>query len=222
MAGALDAFNQLDKRQQIAVVVGVPVLIVGLLGYLTWGQLVKLGPDESVPGFLQRPGGYWTDIINTDAAIAEQEAIIATGPEVDRQLKELTDEIALAEDRLPLEAEKTEVRQLIEKLARDIPPSVGRVDFKAVRIIEGGIVKGQDYQPVTYMVEITGDLNGAIKYIDSIEKNIRFMMVKNLTLNPGTLSLDQESQRVVSSLHQVNLEIVTYVYTAGQKKKKGK
>jgi len=36
------------------------------------------------------------------------------------------------------------------------------------------------------------------------------------------LSLDQESQRVVSALHQVNLEIVTYVYTAGQKKKKGK
>ena len=219
MAGALDAFNQLEKRQQIAIVVGVPVLIVGLLGYLSWGQLVKLGPDPQVPGFLQRPVGLWSEINAANEGIVAQEAVIATGPEIERQLKALSDEIALAEDRLPLEAEKTEVRVLIEKLAREIPPSVGQVEFKAVRIVEGGVVKGQDYQPITYMVEIQCDLNGAIKYIDSIEKNVRFMMVRNLSLTPGTLSLDPGSNRVVSTRHSVNLEIVTYVYTAGQKRR---
>jgi hypothetical protein len=219
MAGPLAAFNALEKRQQITIVVAVPLLIIALLGYLSWGLLAKLGPDPKLPAFLQRPGGVWTDINAAVEGIAAQEAIIATGPQVEARLKELSDEIDLAEQRLPLEAEKTEVRQLIEKLARDISPSLGRVEFKAVRIIEGGVVKGQEYQPITYQVEIAGDLNGTIKYIDSIEKNTRFMMVKNLTLHPGALTLDAESARVVAALHQVNMEIVTYVYTAGQKKK---
>jgi len=219
MAGPLAAFNALEKRQQIMVAVGIPVLVLGLLGYLSWGILNKLGPDPKLPGFIQRPTGVWVDINTTDEGIRAKEAIIADGPRVEARLKELSDEIALAEERLPLEAEKTEVRQLIEKLARDIPQSLGRVEFKAVRIIEGGVVKGQDYQPITYQVEIAGDLNGVIKYIDSIEKNTRFMMVKSLTMHPGALSLNAETSRPTAALHQVNMEIVTYVYTAGQKKK---
>lgn len=219
MAGPLAAFNQLDKRQQLMVVVGVPVLIIGLLGYLSWGILVKLGPDPKLPRFLQRPAGVWSEITTAESQIAEKQRIIEEGPKVEAQLAALAEEIARAEERLPLEAEKTEVRQLIERMAREISPSLGKVEFKAVRIIQGGVVKGQDYQPITYQVEIAGDLNGTIKYIDLIEKDTRFMMVKTLSLRPGALSLDPESQRVVSALHQVNLEIVTYVYTAGQKRK---
>lgn len=218
MASLIDTFNQMDKRQQTTLVVAVPVLIVGLLGYLSWGLLAKLGPDPKLPTFIQRPGGVWTEIRTTEAQIAEQQTIIDRGPKVKARLDELQSEIKLAEGRLPLEAEKTEVRQLIEKLARDISPSLGKVEFRAVRIIEGGVVKGQDYQPISYQVEVSGDLNGIIKYIDSIEKNARFMMVRSMNLRPGALSLEKDSQRVVAALHQVNMEIVTYVYTAGKKK----
>jgi Tfp pilus assembly protein PilO len=221
MAGVLASFNQLDKRQQIMVVVGIPVVIIGALGYFAWGMLGKLGPDPKVPAFMHRktPSNLWGDINATDIKIAEQVKIINEGPEVDRTLKSLKDQIALAEERLPLDAETTEVRQLFDKLARDISPGLGKAEVLGVRIIKGGVVKGQDYLPITYNVDITGDYNGIIKFVDSIEKNTRFMMVKTLSLKPGALSLDPESKRVVSAPHTVNLEIVSYVYTAGQKPK---
>src|SRR5688572_28325097 len=107
MAGALESFNQLEKRQQVMVVVGIPVLIVGLLGYLSWGLLNKIGPDEKIPGFLRRPDGVWGEINAKQEEINAQMLISAEGPAVDLELKGLREEIAVAEDRLPLEAEKT-------------------------------------------------------------------------------------------------------------------
>jgi len=217
---AIPAFASLDKRQQITVVVAIPVALVLLFGWLSWRTLAKLGPDPALPAFVQRSGGEWAKINELTDQIAAKDLIIAEEPAINRRLAALKTEIEIADQRLPKEAEKPEIRQLIEKLARDVPNSIGSVQFKGVRIIEGVAVKGQDYQPVTYQTEVTGDLNGIIKYVDSIEKNPRFMAVRNLTIKPTGVSLDVQSQRVVAGLHQVNMDIVTYVYTGSQKKKK--
>ena len=216
---AIPAFNTLEKRQQLTVLIAVPAAIVLILGYFSWRSLAKLGPDPAVPGFLQRPGGTWTTINETQDQIAAKDTIIAGEAGIKIRLAALQDEIKIADDRLPKEAEKPEIRQLIEKLARDVPTSIGTVQFKGVRITEGAAVKGQDYQPVTYQTEVTGDLNGIIKYIDSIEKNTRFMAVRNVAIKPAGVSLDVPNQRVVAGLHQVNLDIVTYVYIGSNKKK---
>jgi Tfp pilus assembly protein PilO len=216
---AIPAFSQLDKRQRMMVLVGVPVAVVLALGYFSWRALNRLGPDPALPTFLHRPGGTWTDINGLKEQIAVKDAIIAREPRIRAQLAALQDEIKIADDRLPKEAEKPEIRQLIEKLARDVPATVGLVQFKGVKIIEGAAVKGQDYQPVTYQTEVNGDLNGIIKYIDSIEKNTRFMAVRSLTIKPVGVTLDVENAKVVAGLHVVNLDIVTYVYTGSQKKK---
>lgn len=218
---AIPAFNTLDKRQQLMLLVGAPALIVLLLLYLSWGLLAKLGPDPALPTFLHRsgPDSKWTQILDLRDQIAAKDAIIAREGSIKARLAALEGEIRIADERLPKEAEKPEIRQLIEKLARDIAPSIGIVHFKGVRIIEGAPVKGQDYQPVTYQTEIAGDLNGIIKYIDSIEKNTRFMALRTVAIKPTGVSLDAENQRVVAGLHQVNLDIITYVYI-GKKKAK--
>jgi len=217
---AIPAFASLDKRQQITVVVAIPAALVLLFGWLSWRTLAKLGPDPALPALVQRSGGEWAKINELTDQIAAKDLIIAEEPAIQLRLAALKTEIEIADQRLPKEAEKPEIRQLIEKLARDVPNSIGSVQFKGVRIIEGVAVKGQDYQPVTYQTEVTGDLNGIIKYVDSIEKNPRFMAVRNLTIKPTGVSLDVQSQRVVAGLHQVNMDIVTYVYTGSQKKKK--
>jgi hypothetical protein len=217
---AVPAWNTLEKRQQLMVLVGAPALVVLLLLYLSWGLLAKLGPDPAVPAFLHRsgPDAKWNQILELRDQITAKDAIIAREGTIKARLAALEGEIRIADERLPKEAEKPEIRQLIEKLARDVAPSVGIVHFKGVRIIEGVAEKGVDYQPVTYQTEIAGDLNGIIKYIDSIEKNTRFMAVRTVAIKPAGVSLDTANQRVVAGLHQVNLDIITYVYI-GQKKK---
>lgn len=219
MTMAIPAFNTLDKRQQLTVLIAIPAAIVVILGYFSWRTLAKLGPDPSVPALLQRPGGIWSEINARQDEIALKDAIILREPSIKLRLAALQDEIKLADDRLPKEAEKPEIRQLIEKLARDVPTSIGTVQFKGVRIIEGAAVKGQDYQPVSYQTEVAGDLNGIIKYIDSLEKNTRFMAVRSVTIKPVGVTLDTPNQRVVAGLHQVNMDIVTYVYVGSNKKK---
>jgi len=219
MTMAIPAFSTLDKRQQITVLIAVPAAIVLLLGYFSWRALTKLGPDPAVPTFIHRPAGIWGQIIEVQDQITAKEAIIAREASIKARLAALESEIKIADERLPKEAEKPEIRQLIEKLARDVPTSIGSVQFKGVKIIEGAAAKGQDYQPVSYQTEVAGDLNGIIKYIDSIEKNTRFMAVRNVTIKPAGVTLDTPNQRVVAGLHQVNLDIVTYVYTGSQKKK---
>lgn len=206
------SFSQMEKREQVMIAIGLPLLVAGAIGYFSWKILNELGPDEALPTFMHRPGGVWTTIRQVEDGIRTEEAVAARGPQVQKQLESLEGEIALAEQRLPLEAEKTVVRQLIEDLARNIPETMGTVQFKAVAIQAGGAVKGEEYQPITYKTEIMGDLNGIIKYIDQIEKNPRFMMVRNFSIRPGALSVDREKGQIVSALHAVNLDVVTYVY----------
>lgn len=206
------SFSQLEKKEQIMICIVLPLAVAAAIGYFGWKIIKDLGPDPKLPSFLHRPDGIWTQINATEQSIMAEQAVVNRAESVRKQLESLQDEIALAEQRLPLEAEKTLVRQLIEDLARNVPDTMGVVQLKAVTIQAGGAVKGEDYQPITYRTEIMGDLNGIIKYIDQIEKNTRFMMVRNFSIKPGGLSIDSEKQVVVSALHSVNLDIVTYVY----------
>src|SRR5690606_10397024 len=111
--------------EQVMIAIGLPLLVAGAIGYFSWKILNELGPDEALPTFMHRPGGVWTTIRQVEDGIRTEEAVAAREPQVRQQLESLEGEIALAEQRLPLEAEKTVVRQLIEDLARNIPETMG-------------------------------------------------------------------------------------------------
>ncbi len=216
------AWNQLDKRQQYTVLIAVPLLIAGTLGYLIYGVLGKIGPKPEL--LIRRqgtPDAVYNQILDLDVQIAAKQVIIDEEPSIDKQLKELQDDIADAEERLPLEAEKSQMRELLEKLARGVPSTIGTVEFRGVRISEGARDRDKkiEYQPIVYQTEIEGDLNGIIKYIDSIEKNARFMAVKSLSIKPGDTVFDTATNKIVVKPHQVNLELITYYFSQSAKKR---
>ncbi len=219
----IPAFATLNKRQQMAVLIGVPCAGLILLGWLSHRSLGRLGPDPSVPSLvhLEKPDNIWGQINATQVQIAEKDLIIAEGPKIEADLKALEDEIYEAEQRLPTVAEKAAMRQLIERLAREIPADIGIVRYRSVKISEGaksaGGRGGSDYQTIIYQTEVEGDLNGIIKYIDALEKNPRFMTIRSMTIKPGDMKLTETKDKISYALHQVNLEVVTYVYTAPQK-----
>ena len=74
---------------------------------------------------------------------------------------------------------------------------------------------------VIYQVEIAGDLNGLIKYIDNIEKNTRFMSVNQISLRPGGVRTDPQSKgKLIMEPHSVRMDLVTYVYYPGKARAK--
>ncbi len=117
----------------------------------------------------------------------------------------------------------SDMRQLIERLAREIPVDIGTVRYKSVNIRPeqkgAGGRGGADYQTIIYQTEVEGDLNGIIKYIDALEKNPRFMTIRSMVIKPGDMRLTEGKDKIAYGLHSVNLEVVTYVYTAPSKGK---
>jgi len=217
-------FNAMPKKQQMLVGIGLPVAVALALLWFTNKSLVELGPDEALPGFMRKSGGLWGDIATKREDIAKQEAIIAERPAIERQIKALQGDIAAAEQRLPRAAEKAQMREMIERLAREIPAEVGVVQFTSMKIAEEGektAAKGSkksavEYRTDTYQTEVQADMNGIIKYVESIEKNPRFMSVNSLSLKPGKVTFDASTGKPVLGLHTVRLDIVTYVYTPGK------
>lgn len=224
---AIRSFNDLNKKQQLAVLIGVPVLVAITLGVLIYRAMGVLGPDpeDHLPGLMHRslPGNKWEQINTLDKQIQEKDVIIARRQKVIDELNSLEADIKAGRERLPLESEKAEMRLLIEKLARDIPSDIGVVLVKSVKIIEnstpaaaarqgaGGRSGGSKPEQVTYQTQISGDLNGIIKYIDMIEKNPRFMLVNSFSLTPGKIETDSEKRSVLRP-HEVKMNIITYVY----------
>lgn len=226
---AIRSFNDLNKNQQLAVLIGVPAVVAITLIVLIYRALGVLGPDpdDGLPGFMHRklPGNKWEQINSLNSQIAEKQVIIDRKQKVIDELNSLEADIKAGRERLPLESEKAEMRLLIEKLARDIPSDIGTVVVKSVKIIESGAAGGGRAAPanrsggskpeqVTYQTEITGDLNGIIKYVDMIEKNPRFMLVNSFSLKPGKIDADEE-KRPVFQPHEVKMNIITYVYNPG-------
>lgn len=217
-------FKALPRPQQLAVLFAAPVLICLAGGYVLWQDLAKLGPDEGVPAMLRRStgNGLWNEIATVREGIAQKEAIIAERPKVRAQLQALQDDIAAAEERLPREAEKAQMREVIQRLARDIPADIGVVRLLAVRINEGdrasagrGSAGQPELQTITYQTEIEGDINGIIRFIDAVEKNPRFMKVNAIQLRGGSVKADMEAKppRPAFGMHSVRLDLVTFVYS---------
>lgn len=228
---AIRSFNDLNKNQQLAVLIGVPVVVAITLCVLIYRAMGVLGPDpeDRLPSFLHRnlPGNKWEQINKLDTQIKEKDVIIARRQKVIDELNSLEADIKAGRERLPLESEKAEMRLLIEKLARDIPSDIGTVLVKSVKIIENTAAAapasrqpsasrsgGSKPEQVTYQTEISGDINGIIKYVDMIEKNPRFMLVNSFTLKPGKLGTDAEKRPVLQP-HEVKMNIITYVYNPG-------
>lgn len=216
-------FNALPRNQQLVILFGVPVLIAGVAGWYSWKVMAELGADPNIPQFLRRDGmGKWEEINQVETQIAGKEVIIKRRPEIEQRIADIQEEAKAAEDRLPREAEKAQMRETIERLARDIRPEMGKVSLKSVRINEdnapaSGSAKRPSLRTVVYQTEVTGDLNGLIAYIDAIEKNTRFMSVTQITWKGGEVSPDKESKGKLSyGTHSVKMDLVTYVYSTGK------
>jgi hypothetical protein len=227
----LPAFGSLPRKNQLAIVYGVPAAIAALLLFWAWkalGTLGKIDPDilaaegissMSPPFQRNTPTGIWTDpdtgIIALQGHIKEKDEIIKRGPDVDKKLASLQGEIKAAQERLPQESEKAEMRDMIERLAREIPKDIGTVELKSVSILDAG-EKG-DTRTITFQTDLNADQDGIIKYVDAIEKNTRFMAVNNLTIRSGGVNIDSTTHKITYGLHAVHLDIVTYVYNPSKK-----
>lgn len=232
----MPAFKDLPRKQQLTILIGTPAAIALLLGYFSWKSLALLGPDPKLPGALQRRmvklgadgqpdpdalamPSIFEEIEATEKQIEETRAKRAQGPAIQRQRAALEKDIKIAEQRLPDQLEKAKLREDIEAMAKAVPPDIGLVKFVSVSIQEGqstGRAKG-DYQTVVYQTSIQGDLNGIIKFIDSIEKYERFMTVESFSISPGAITTDAATRKMVPGLHNVALRLVTYVYNKGGK-----
>jgi len=212
-------YKALPRQQQLVVLFGLPAALFLGFAYLTYDVAGKLGKDEGVPAILTRPGGKWQEIRDVEDQIRAKDDIIKERPKYEKELASLKDDIAMAEERLPREAEKASMREIIERLAREIPADVGTVQLKSVRILEATDDRNNksDYRTVTYQTEILGNMNGIIKYIDSIEKNSRFMTVNSFSLRVGDITADAKNGSLAYGLHQVRMDLVTYVYSAKSK-----
>ncbi len=216
----------MPKQQQIAILVGIPVIVCGLIGWLIWTDLQVLGKDEGlVPAFLARPvpGSIWSKIEDERAQIAQQDIAIQEGPKVQADYAKAQKDRKAAEERLPRVADKTEVRQEIEQLARAIQGAQGIVKPKSFNISSSGGSPGAarratELEEWLYRIELSCDMNGLISFIDAIEKNPRFMSVRRINLRPGTVGPDRESGQLKYVLHTVSLDVVTYVYNPEKSK----
>jgi Tfp pilus assembly protein PilO len=213
-ASLASRYKALPRQQQLAVLFGLPAVVFLGFAYLSYEAAGKLGRDPGISSLLVRQGGVWAEIESTRSEIAAKELIIAKRPELEARKASLTEVIAYAESKLPREAEKASMRQVIERLAREIPADMGTVQFKSVRILEtDDRASKSDYRTVTYQTEILGDMNGIIKYIDSIEKNTRFMTVNTIAIKGGDAAVDTKNPgKIVYGLHQVRMDLVTYIY----------
>jgi len=215
-------FKALPRNQQFGILFGIPAVVALAAGYFGWKVLGELGADPTIPGFLRREGGVWAEISTVQDQIAEKQKIINRKPQIEATLRDLQDDIAAAEERLPRAAEKAQMREVIERLARDIPAELGVVKLRSVRITEDApqtAGKRGGLSTVTYQTEVQGDLNGIIKYIDSIEKNTRFMAVNQVSFRGGNVELDASDgkPKVKYDLHTAKMDIVTYVYATSGK-----
>jgi len=223
-------WTAMPRKNQLMIQHGIPAAIFLLGLFWVYKSLGALGAidnsidtDNKFPGILQRntPDGIWSTIDQTQTQIATLDTTIATGPDVAKQLAALQDDIRNAQAQLPRETEKAEMRDLIERLAKEIPKSIGLIEIKSVQIRDdtdhssGG---GNGPRTLSFSVELVGQQDAIIKYIDSIERNQRFMTVDTISLQSGGLSADPISHRIIDGLHKVKLNIVTYVYNPDAKK----
>jgi len=216
-------FNSLSKKQQMAVILGVPGIIAIVLVWLIYQKLGVLGPDPafaSIPMFQrQAPGNLWGQINDKQGEIDQKDQVIARRKIRQIELAGLEGEIATARDMLPRDKEVLEIVQKLSELARQIPSDVGTVKIGPVNLPAGRTVaagktaKKNELPQIVFELELDGDINGIIKYVDSIEKLRRYMAVTNLSIKPGKITADKGAQDVRYGPHHARLTLISFTYT---------
>ncbi|MFW5830072.1 MAG: hypothetical protein ACOCXA_07400 [Planctomycetota bacterium] len=226
MAAPLDAFAALPKVQQAGIVAAIMLLAAVTTGYIAYADLQRLGPDpdSALPEFLlmDSGGSLWAQIEQTNTQIDQTQRIIDTRPQVEAELAALKSEIEVARGLLPQSKNKDEMRQLLEKYANEVGPQFGTVEFGGVTIDEQGdnrtrqrgAANQPQFEAVVYKCRLRTTMESLIAYIDRVETSSdRFMAVRRFSVTPGNLSVDEKSLEIVHGLHDVDLDIVTYVYS---------
>ena len=112
---AIRAFNSLNKRQQLGILIGAPSAVALFLIVLIYRALGVLGPDptDRLPGFFHRniPDNLWGQIIDTEQKIAVEQAEIDKRAAVQKEMDGLEADVKAALERLPRESEKIDMRQ---------------------------------------------------------------------------------------------------------------
>lgn len=220
----LQALKNLQRKHWLMIVGGATLVLVGGIGYGLAGSLHRLGDDPGVPSLLRRAGdgqSLFAQIAAQQAAIAEQEAVAAKYEQRKAILDNMKADIAAARKRLPTEAQKAEVRQLIEDLARQVGSGENALVVNSVAIREAAPAAGRraatDYQTIEYQTSISADLDGVIQFINLIERNERFMTIEGIQLTSGGVSSPSDSGgKVTGRPHNVQLRIVTYIDSSGR------
>lgn len=225
------AFGDLPKPQQMAILIGVPVLIIGLFGYLSYNELKALGPDPAldVVSFVQQksPTSLYDQIETTNTQTATRQAVANRFDAVETQLEGQQERLRFLERELPSEEKKEEMRQDLQEWMRETTDAeLGTVRYVSLRILSGNTNtntrrsrsrSGPQYREVTYKLEFEADMNGLLAYMDRIEDAERHLAIRSLKVEPGTVSIDQDSLQLLPPLHSVTADVVTYVYEGSEK-----
>lgn len=220
----LQALKNLQRKHWLMIIGGATLVFASGFTYLAAGSLHRLGEDPGVPSFLRRTGdeqSLFAQIAARQSAIAEQNAVAAKYEQRKAILDGMKADIAAARKRLPTEAQKAEVRQLIEDLARQVGSGENALVVKSVSIREAAPTTGRkaanDYQTIEYQTNVSADMDGIIQFINLVERNERFMTVEGIQLTTGGVSSASEAGgKVTGKPHSVQLRIITYIDSSGR------
>ena len=219
----LQTLKNLPKKTWLIIIGAATVVLCGIVLYFLAGSLHRLGDDQGIPGFMRRTGdetSLYAQIAAKETEIAAQNAIASKLPERQTLLDSMKADIAAARKRLPTDAQKAEVRQLIEDLARQVGSSSGALVVRSVAIREAAptVARGasSDYKSVEYQTSVSADMDGIIQFINLIERNERFMTVEGIQLTSGGVAFSSETNKVEPKPHTAQLRIVTYIDTTTQ------
>lgn len=215
----MQALKGISRRNWLIIIGCATVVLGGVAVWLLMGALTRLGPDDGVPAMIRRDGdgsSLFQQIAERNVQIDEQRRVAAQFEEKRKILEGMKADIAVARKRLPTEAQKAEMRQLIGDLARQVGSAVGALTVSSVSIRETAPTGrgGNPYATVEYQTTVQADMDGLIQFINLIESHQRFMTVDGIQLSSGGISVEPDG-KILPKQHAVTLRIVTYVDTSG-------
>jgi hypothetical protein len=217
----VQTLKNLPRKQWLIIIGAATALLSGVILYLLAGSLNRLGEDLGVPAFMRRAGNeqsLYAQIKGKEEAIRAQELIASKISERQAQLDSMKADIQAARKRLPTEAQKAEVRQLIEDLGRQVDSAL-TVTSVSIREAAGAKTPARgaagDYTSIEYQTTVSADMDGIIEFINLVERNERFMTVEGLQLTSGGVTVNRERGKIENKPHTAQLRIVTYIDSAG-------
>lgn len=225
-------WSDLPKGQRLAIVIAVPVILVGVFIYLARNELIILGKDPVVypwasvlyPADKQLGRSKYKLIEDKERERKQFEKKAEELPELMAKLQELEGQRLQLRSLLPADKEKTQVRVQLQDMLKELTGenALGRIEFGEVSISEvapqGGsrrsaTASGSAAEELVYKLRFKADMNGLIYYINRVENSQRFMAVSQLSITPGLPKVNREKAEIEYPLHDIALEIKTYVYS---------